>query len=250
MKLFKVMTLFAVMLVSMCSVALAETSESLKTEKEEITRVFIVENGEQKELSLDEYNLLMQQNEERLQDLEAKKSLGISEGSLKTNNTVNPFALMDLSYYNQAGFSRAVLRTGLTARVSVPVYNETSQTVTRTISYSASQSYTSNVSLSSTYAKNAFTAGVTVGASWSSTYSGSDSVSQPIPPKKYSWMEYTPYMDNSWGTMHEEVWNFDGITNVKIVDKTYFLDVYIARKGNAGLPDGIYTVKESSTKPQ
>ncbi|WP_249073807.1 hypothetical protein [Lysinibacillus sp. BPa_S21] len=162
---------------------------------------------------------------------------------------VNPYMINNLSWYSQPGFSRAVLRSNLTRRVNVPIYNDISQTITRTMSYTACQSYTSNVSFSSSYTKDAFTAGVTVGASWSKTFEGSDSINQPIPPKKYSWMEYTPYMDNSWGSMHEEVWSWDGYSNVCLVNKIYFLDVYIARQGNAGLPDGIYKIKESSTKP-
>ncbi|WP_339306090.1 hypothetical protein NST33_29530 [Paenibacillus sp. FSL L8-0435] len=56
-------------------------------------------------------------------------------------------------------------------------------------------------------------------------------------------------MSNSFGTMYEELWNFDGKTNVKITDETYFLDVYIAKKGNAGLPDGLYVIMETDTVP-
>lgn len=226
------------------------------SEEPKVVRAILVEDGIKKELSTKDYDLLIEQNKQKMQVLERQKN-GVKEELNKYNGTKNelkldkvtPFSLIDLSRYSEAGFTQSVYRYNLTRRISVPVYNEGTQTVTRNISYSASQSYTSNVSLTSTYAKNAFTAGVTVGSSWSNTYSESDSISQPIPPKKYSWMEYTPNMSNSWGTMYEEVWNFDGFSNVKIVDKSYFLDVYMAKAGNAGLPDGLYTVKESSTKP-
>ncbi|MEC2346705.1 hypothetical protein P9H28_21765 [Paenibacillus barengoltzii] len=231
-------------------------SGSIGSEEIKVVRAILVENGVKKKLSATEYEVLMEQNNHKVQEIERQKN--INQAKLNKNDGVanelkpdeiTPFALIDMSIYTEAGFIQSVYRNDLTRRISVPVYNETSQEVTRTISFTASQSYTSNVSLTSTYAKNAFTAGVTVGSSWSNTYSDSDSVTQKIPPHKYSWMEYTPNMSNSYGTMHEEVWNFDGFTNVKIVDKTYFLDVYIAKPGNAGLPDGLYTVKESSTKP-
>lgn len=254
LKLPVILSLVMAMVGSTSSAAFAD-SENKPIAESNVARAFVVEDGIKKELSMEEYDLLVQENDKKLQLLETQKSImnnSINSGDLKSSSEqdlISPFAIMDLSRYTEAGFINSVYRNDLARRVSVPIYNDGTQTITRTISYSASQSYTSNVSLSSTYAKNAFSAGVTVGSSWSNTISSSDSVSQPIPPKKYSWMQYTPNMSNSYGTMHEEVWNFDGTSNVKLVDKTYFLDVYIAKRGNAGLPDGLYVVKETDYAP-
>ncbi|MFX3649060.1 MAG: hypothetical protein ACE3K2_25880 [Paenibacillus sp.] len=250
-----ILSLVVAMVGGTSSAAFAETENTVSAESN-VARAFVVEDGVKKELNTEQYDLLIKENEEKQQLLEAQKSImtnRINIGDLKSrtndDDLITPFALIDRSRYVQAGFVPTVYRQNLARRISVPVYNSGTQTATRTITFAASQSYTSNVSLSASHTKKAFTAGVSVGASWSNSYSNTDSIAQPIPPKKYSWMQYTPNMSNSFGTMYEELWNFDGKTNVKITDETYFLDVYIAKKGNAGLPDGLYVIMETDTVP-
>lgn len=227
-------------------------SEDLKSNDSEVVRAILVEDGVEKEINPKEYDRILEGNEEKLQQIEGFKEKEIANNngliSAPENNSVTPFAIINQSRYVQAGLISSVYRTDLKKRVSVPVYNGTTQKITRTISYSASRGYTSNVSLSSSYAKSAVQA--TVGASWNKSSSSSDSISQPIPLKIYSWVEYTPNMKSSYGTTYEEVWNYYAGSNVKIIDKKYFLDLYIAKKGNAGLPDGIYAVKEASKAPK
>ncbi|GGA53486.1 hypothetical protein [Paenibacillus physcomitrellae] len=250
-----VMLVLLVTVFSDSSMSVLAEGKDAVSDDTEVTRIFLVENGQQKELSKEEYNLLLRQNEQKLQSIESQKNSLKSEifnpqvSKNENNNTITPFALQDYSYYLESGRAFGVYNYNLTRRISVAVYNETSNEVTRTITFSASQGYSANVSFSTSYGEDAFSASTSLGASWSKTITNSDSISQRIPPKRYSWMEFTPYMDNSWGTMHEEVWNFDGFSNVNLVNKTYFLDLYAARPGNAGLPDGIYTVKEGSTPP-
>lgn len=81
----------------------------------------------------------------------------INIGDLKSRSNdddlITPFALIDRSRYVQAGFVPTVYRQNLARRISVPVYNSGTQTATRTISFAASQSFTSNVSLSASHTK-------------------------------------------------------------------------------------------------
>jgi len=254
LKLPVILTLVMAVVGGTSSAAFADSAKAAVAESN-VARAFVVEGGIKKELSIEEYDLLIKDNDKKTQFLETQKSImknsinSVDSKSSSETDSIAPLSLIDLSRYSEAGFIGSVYRNDLTRRISVPIYNDGTTTITRNISFTASQSYTSNVSLSSTYSKNAFSAGVTVGSSWSKTISNSDSVSQPIPPKKYSWMQYTPNMSNSYGTLYEEVWSFDGASNVKVVDKSYFVDVYIAKTGNAGLPDGLYTVKETTTAP-
>lgn len=255
MKFPVILSLVVAMVGGTSSAAFAETENTVSAESN-VSRAFVVEDGVKKELNTEQYDLLIKENEEKQKLLEAQKSImtnRINIGDLKSRSNdddlITPFALIDRSRYVEAGYVSTVYRHNLARRISVPIYNDGTQTVNRTITFAASQGFTSNVSLNLSHQIKAFSASASVGASWNSTYTNTDSILQPIPPKKYSWMQYTPNMSNSYGTMYEEVWNFDGKSNVKITDKTYFLDVYTAKKGNAGLPDGLYVVKETTYLP-
>lgn len=149
--------------------------------------------------------------------------------------------------YEESGFIRNFPRADMVRRISPIVYNETSQNASRTISYSASQGFVSNISLTLGGKKSAITAGITGGASWSNSYSQSDSVTQTIPKNKYAWMEYYPIMDNSYGILTELITYDGGIPYYE--ENTYFTDIFIAKKMSNGMPDGVYTLKESSSRP-
>ena len=116
------------------------------------------------------------------------------------------------------------------------------------MSVHVSQSYTSTFSFDYSHQRNAFSAGVSVGASWSNTYTRSDTVTQPVSPGHYAWMDYIPYMDNSLGTLYEDVWFIDQNGSTKLFDDVTWIEVFIA-KDLFGIPDGIYTIMEDTVLP-
>jgi hypothetical protein len=62
-------------------------------------------------------------------------------------------------------------------------------------------------------------------------------------------MDYTPILDNSYGILHEEVWSVVPGSSVLLVDEDHFLDLYIAKQTSTNIPDGLYTIVESSSYP-
>jgi hypothetical protein len=171
--------------------------------------------------------------------------IGGSVNSISNDTQANEWIpwMPDQYYYRQSGFSSAVTRTSLMRRISSIIYNETGSPATRKIDYSTTQGYSVNISLNGGK-KDAFSA--TLGGSWSSSWSKSDSISYTISSKYYGWMEYTPIMDNSWGYMECAIW--DASKQIWVAQPTEWTDLYIARNMN-GTPDGIYTIKTSTTRP-
>ncbi|MEK4252449.1 hypothetical protein [Paenibacillus sp. FSL W7-1287] len=241
---------------ALTSVAGAESSVVNNVQDEgQVVRAFLVSDGVQKEITLEELEAIKTESIQQQANIFKQKETYVKQNAELLNNNslagdISPMALLDLSYYNESGFISNVYRWNLNRRISAPLYNDSStQTNSQTLTYSTSQSYTSNFSFSTSGQKNAITAGVTVGASWSENFSFSQSVTQNVPPKKYVWMDYTPIMDNSYGILHEEVWSVVPGSSVKLVDEDHFIDLYIAKETSNGLPDGLYTLVESSSKP-
>lgn len=156
--------------------------------KEKVVRAFISLDGDFHEISLDQYNHITQSS---LVENTQKERMQINHSESSTSSEISPMALTTYKY-EESGFIRNFPRADMVRRISPIVYNETSQNASRTISYSASQGFVSNISLTLGGKKSAITAGITGGASWSNSYSQSDSVTQTIPVNKYAWMEYYP----------------------------------------------------------
>lgn len=197
------------------------------------------------EVSIEEYENAIAESEK----LEAQKKLSklllqnmkFNSLLLKNSNTITPYAL-DAYKYTEAGFFPTVTRTSLTDRVSIYYANDSDSKLSYTIQYAASQTYTANRSITASGEKNAIKLGITVGSSWSNTYSSSTSATKDVTGRYYGWMEYTPVMGNSFGTM------LHGYTSptppLQYLEETYFLDIYVAREMPGGMPDGYYVFKE------
>ena len=233
----------------------SEANTDVVPDQPTVIRAFLVLDGVQKEISLEEMEAIKAESQERQQNMLAQKQKSVlsknqMHAKSEPSGTFGPASLLDLSYYNESGFISNVYRWDLNRRISPPVHNtSTTTTNSYTISYSTSQSFTSNFSFSTSGQKSAVTAGITVGAAWQNTYSVSQSVTQNIPPEKYGWMDYTPIMDNSYGILHEEVWSVVPGSAVELVNEDHFLDLYIAKKTSTNIPDGLYTIVESSSYP-
>jgi hypothetical protein len=123
------------------------------------------------------------------------------------------------------------------------------QTASRAIAYSTTQSYTISTGITvTTKVNSAITASITGGASWTSAWSITDTVTQQIPPKMYSWMEYTPNMNNSYGNVVETTYDTSTNPYTVVGTNSYFTSIYTAIL-LSGRPDGIYAIKESSVSP-
>lgn len=138
--------------------------------------------------------------------------------------------------YVQSGFMSDDVRYDLNRRISTYVYNETSMPMTRSITSTTSQTYTVNVSLTSTDA-GALTS--TLGSSWSNNTTFSETETVTINPNQKEWAEFTPIMDNSYGYLKY----YDSLTGEYV--KENWVDLYIAKSVN-GQTDGILTFKTDS----
>ena len=252
---FKLTALFSLLLTLTLAFSLAASAESSVVQDQNegtVVKAILVKDGVEKEISLEELediktDSLRQQKNMVTQKQNFTKNLNNNVSAL---SDVSPMVITDMSYYVESNFIRNVYRWSLNRRISAPVYNSSPTTTnSRTISYSTTQSYTSNFSFSTSGQRSAITAGVTAGASWSNSESVTDSVTQNIPPLKYSWMDYTPLMDNSFGILYERVWNIVPGWAELIVDEDRFIDLYIMKRTGAGIPDGLYTIVESSNYP-
>lgn len=126
----------------------------------------------------------------------------------------------------------------LRSRISTYVRNSSSGLVTRTIEGSVSHSAVFDTSLTFKE-KSAIEA--KVGISLSNEFSFSDSISYQISPNTKVWMEFTPIMDYTYGTV-EHWMPVDG-PPYSVVLSTTTARVYLPRviKGNL---DGIVEILE------
>ncbi|KAA8782527.1 hypothetical protein EC604_01520 [Paenibacillus amylolyticus] len=217
-----------------------------------VVKAFRATNNVLEEISIEEFNKIEGEAKQfNALDL-AKIDLLKSAQFYENNSIILP---MDATYttvykYNESGYIYNVPLPLLNKRISVPVYNESkTKTAKRTITFSASRSYSTSYSINVNGKIKAITAGITGGSSWTNTYSGSDSVAQDIPPLNYSWMDYYPIVNNSYGYMNEKVYVNTQSGTVLASEKNTFTDIFIPRKMDSGLPDGLYVVKESLKAP-
>ncbi|MDF9843532.1 MULTISPECIES: hypothetical protein [unclassified Paenibacillus] len=62
-------------------------------------------------------------------------------------------------------------------------------------------------------------------------------------------MDYYPILNNSYGMLNEKVYANAQGTSVLVSDTNTYADIYVARVRSGGLPDGVYTVKQSTSAP-
>ncbi|WP_223066042.1 hypothetical protein [Paenibacillus caui] len=228
----------------------AQNNAPLKNDKK-VVRAFVSTDGFLKEISLEEYVKM----KEDAENLETEKAKNLAKEAIKS--LYSPLAFGDQvlyrSYvYNESGYIYATPRPTLNKRISVAVRNPNNSAVDRTINYTASQSFSANIGVTaSSDIGKAISLGITGGASWSETYSSSDSVVHHIPPLTYAWMDYYPIMNNTYGYTQETIHYYNLYTGFQHSEpgSNIWTDIFVAREMAGGLPDGVYTVVESGSLP-
>ncbi|AIQ25347.1 hypothetical protein MHI27_22625 [Paenibacillus sp. FSL H8-0261] len=220
----------------------------------EIIKVYKASATGLSEISVEEYNEILAQG----QALEAAKEglipsipLFITDSSFDDASVIAPRDAYQTTIYSyqQNGYVSYVTRSGLTRRISQPVYNSASANSLLNISYSVSQGYIANTSFGVTAKQTAVSTGITGGSSWSNTYGGSNTTTASVNPYNYAWMEYTPIMNNSFGVITEKTYaNVQG-SSVLVGTTSYDVDIYMARLLSGSLPDGVYAIKQSASNP-
>ncbi|CAH1224301.1 hypothetical protein PAECIP111892_05467 [Paenibacillus auburnensis] len=217
----------------------------------EVVKAYRAVDGGLKEITLEEYNKLEAEANKNAALEQAKVGLAESAPLFKTNSLITPMDAYTTTVYkyNQSGYIYNYARSDLNRRISSAVKNDSNNPVTRAIAYTASQAFAANISFNVSAKINAVTAGITAGATWTNTYTSSDTVTQSISPGYYAWMDYYPIFNNSYGLLNEKVYANAQGTSVLVSDTNTYADIYVARVMSGGLPDGVYTVKQSLSAP-
>ncbi|WP_025692720.1 hypothetical protein [Paenibacillus zanthoxyli] len=241
----KLLAILGAVLVASSFSSVVGAAPVVKEGEVKVEQTFIVRDGK----------AIIVPNETYLNDSKQMETIEASKDQTKQNlaesgRNVSINSLWDLSHYNEAGYIPRVLRTPLKRRISAAVYNSTTSPLTRSLSFSTTQTYTANISITGSR-KGVIDAGITGGVSWTQTATVNDTMTASIQPHEYNWVEFTPYMSNSYGTLFEEIWNIDPFTgqSVLLTKGQYWTDIYSAIKLPDGTPDGLYTVVSSASAP-
>ncbi|WP_419884908.1 hypothetical protein [Paenibacillus sp. B-A-8] len=228
--------------------------EAPQNSESDIIKVYKASDMGLSEISVEEYNDILAQGqavEAANEGLLASVPLFKTDSSFASASAIAPRDAYQTTIYSyqQNGYVSYVTRSGLTRRISQPVYNSASINSLLNISYSVSQGYIANTSFGVTAKQTAVSAGITGGSSWSNTYGGSNTTTASVNPYNYAWMEYTPIMNNSFGVITEKNYvNVQG-SSVLVSTNSYDVDIYTARLLSGSLPDGVYVIKQSASKP-
>lgn len=191
--------LACLMIVSMTSFAGAipqVDSEDYLIERPDGSRVvaaYRYRNGVREELSKTEY----------LEMIESNKPFAnmAPERNFSVEN-IQPHGIYDFYTYNEIYSLSEVEMNGMRRRISNYVRNSGSAFATRTIFGSISLGAVLDTSLT---AKEEEAIEFSLGVSLSAEFSFSDSISYQIPPSTKVWMEFTPIMDYTYGTVEHWV---------------------------------------------
>ena len=147
--------------------------------------------------------------------------------------------------YREDAYIAGCLRTDLTRRISNEYVNLTSVDQTVSLSWSCTQDFTmsADVEISGKWLKAVTT---TLGASWTDSVSASSSYNITIAPGKKVWLEFTPRMDRSYGTISKYLTTTGGrlLVEERWID-TYRTTYIYSAALRTYVPDGIYTFKEA-----
>ncbi|MFD1991596.1 hypothetical protein ACFSGI_16635 [Paenibacillus nicotianae] len=210
-------------------------------------KAFTVSNGEINYISTEEYNRITAQS-----IIETATANMLTKGNSDDIPVYPSIVSLSTSYkYNQLSYKSKVARSDLNRRISVAIRNEGTVSATRSISYSSTQTYTSSISFTAGAQKNAVSAGITGGKSWEGSYAGNETITQTIPAGKYAWMDYYPYMNYSYGTFKTDVYSVTDTGATSLVSSSsQNVNIYSAIKSaSSPLPDGVYSLKESTSAP-
>lgn len=192
-----------------------------------ITKVYRVTSDGLKEISIEEYLNFKSDINDSLQ-----------KNSINNRDGIEPQGITDDWYrYDESSYS-TVRRSDLNRRVSVPMYNDTSNNTTSSISYSTSQGHTININLSG-LKMNAVRGGTFY------TYNNSASINSSytltVSPNHYGWFEFEPTMYKSTGYLKTFGWKGD-------LKSSEFIETYYPKKVGSNL-DGFLIARESRTQP-
>jgi hypothetical protein len=224
---------------------------SISNKEEKISKIIMVKDGKSVELSLDEFEAHMRKDEQLNSqiDKEIQNKLLMKNNliTLKnkdnfTNNEINrsPGILYTHYRYDEWDNTPSSGIVDLQRRISVYKYNYTSAPTTHTITYSVTQAYSSNVSLTAKY-EDAIEA--TIGSSYTETISKSTSDSYTIQPNHKGWVEYRPIMFTTWGCVYSKPYYIGNVWGEESFEK--YVKVHFPIRQADGLPDGYYMFKEA-----
>lgn len=210
---------------------------------------YVTDNGliplTSKELS--EFNQGRRDYEQKMDNLTKLKNAQKNDLiSGNNDNIVTPNDLMIYCYrYLQYGSNSERARYDLTRTICIPVFNETLDNSIRELNCSTSQSTTWEAGVTYTSGelgaiKNVLEA--SIGGSWQTTQSYSDTNKITIRPNYWGWFEFTPIMYNSWGYVE----TYDEISGVVYSRK--WVDTYRPKYLYNGQLIGILVEKTSPTK--
>lgn len=183
-------------------------------------------------LSEEEYNVSKRHRDNSVYEK------NIMKNDMILNNGIQPFLFAPYSSYYESGVYYNQARTDLQKMACSYVANTTNNVAGINFSCSATQSFTSNFSLTSAELK-----GFKMDASitFSSSMSSSQAVTGNISPKHRGWVEFYPIMDNSFGVTKNGYYTSD---YQLVITEEKFTDIYVPKKVN-GLLFGEYIVYES-----
>lgn len=252
-KLITLVVTAAVVATSMSSTFAAD-NKPVTDGKDTIIKVIELKGGTSREITLDEYNnklaefkkteALKKQQASQLRDIITKE-----QSSVSTDKEVSPNAIIIPVYprylYEGRYTDYNYARYDLKRRISPIIQNSTISPAEYSVTYSATQGYTINLTLNGGK-KDAFT--IALGGTWTSTWSDSTTTKMTIQPSEYGWVEYVPLMTNYTGYMHYQEW--DSANLVYVTKSTEYSDLCVANKSTIGnMPDGYYLLKTSYTNP-
>ncbi len=200
---------------------------------DEIIAIYLIKDGIKREISFEEYEELLKQNDIKLSNHKKETMENISYDNNK--DLIRP-QYLEYTYYVEWGYEEEVIRESLTERVSSYRQNLTDDPIQRTMSISTTVEFDSSFTLNYEY-KDALQ--VELGLSWTRSKAFKDEDTMTIRPGYYGWFEFTPIMENSWGYFV----TYDTAGNV--IEKR-FVDSYSPRSMQ-GFSDGILIAKTART---
>lgn len=143
-------------------------------------------------------------------------------------------------YFEKCGYFERCTKYDLKRRITAVAYNDSLDNMSRTLSFSFTQSYSCNSSITGVQPY------IEASLGFSLTYSAysQDSMTITIRPGYHAWFDYTPIMSNVYGYFCMQQW-VPGVGNY--VKREYY-DLYTPRYIN-GMADGIYAPRTELYEP-
>jgi len=239
-KKFFVLFIVIVLLLSISGTTTAKSNKIniLREDGSIITGIYEIKNGIVKELSIAEYNDILDQSSKNKAIL---KKLEKNTKPATEDPVIIPMSWGYATIYNEEGHL-TYLNGFRRARVSTVLYNGTSNPSNKSLSCSMTDYYTINVGLTTAeWLAVKFGASITYHASSTMTETNTLTIS----PGMYGWFEFSPYTQGSWGVV--ETYIVDDFGNYWLNSES---DAYYTSPQEvSGFLDGIFYAIERSSPP-